>query len=222
MSNRFMSLVSMKVKLIYGFLIFSLPIFSYAHPGDAIELPEWWGNLSLEKIDSSECPDLDGYYSAKGELYELLDGNATSASQNGQNTSYAGTHLPINKKPINKVDYQEPIVSFAIKQDLNSLNITKPSWQSARVEESYLLSLNKKDYSCDHGWLILPATSETIGHESSHSNFKESIRYSKLNDGALVGYITQVIKSSSIWTLGYGETHERVLFIKFPKQTRSD
>lgn len=216
MHNNQMGLVSMKIKLVFVFLMISYSILSYSNQGNGIELPEWWGNLSIERIDGSECPNLNGYYSAKGELYELSDGNATSASQNGQNESYAGNHLVLNKKPIKKVDLHDQIISFSILQDSNSVMITKPSWESTRVQETYFLNLKSKHYACHDGWLILPVTSETMGKESSHLNFKESIRYSKLSNGELVGYITQIIKSSSIWTLGYGEAHERVLFVRFP------
>jgi hypothetical protein len=222
MHGNHLSSIFITSTLLYRLFIFFIPIFSHADEGVMIELPEWWGNLSKSKLGSSKCPNLNGIYSGKGELYELLDGNATSASQNGQNESYARNHLIMNKIPIDRVSYPDQITSFAIEQDINSFSVKKPSWESARIQESYLLSPISKDYLCNDGWLILKATNETIGHESSHSTFKDSIRYSKLSDGALVGYITQSIKSSSIWTLGYGETHERVLFVKFPKQTIPD
>lgn len=194
----------------------SLSINGNAESKDESGMPERWGALSDSRIINSDCPDLNGRYANLGDLYELMNDLATSESQNGYAKANASSNLMFNKKPYSKntIDSShEP--SIVIVQDKSTITIFKPSWESPRVIEQYQFSIEKKEYECDQGWLNFKLDYSTVGAESSHVNFKEKLKLTKLKNGSLLSYVHQIIQNSSIWTLGLGDSHKREVFAKY-------
>jgi hypothetical protein len=191
-----------------------MPTSSYAEDLN-IAHPQWWGELSKFRVVDTECSDLNGKYALSGVGYTTVDGNPTAASQNGYAEVPATTMLSFGKILNSRKVLNENNKFVSLIFDEENLNIIIPSWGDQTVLESYSFSRKKAEYECINGWIKLKADNTYYASEFGHKRFVEDIYLTKMEDGSLLAYLKQKIKTYRILTLDFGSLQHREVFAKF-------
>lgn len=195
-----------RYKLTGFFVLFCAYLTAYAEEKALIVgYPEVWGELSLVRFNNSECPNLSGIYSIDGAGYEEFRGAPSMASMNGTQRVRIDDILGVSKLTNNKNAslYQEDTI--LVSQSANELSIAITYSLGSEKNNNYIFKADAKDFECKANWISFKETTETIGAESSHSNYREIMRMSKLADGSLIFFLDKYVKKTSIWYLGLGD-----------------
>jgi hypothetical protein len=206
-----------RYKLTIFCVLLSAYITAYAEEEAlVVGYPEVWGKLSLVGVNNSECPDLSGIYSIDGTGYEEFRSVPSAASMNGTLKVKVGDILGFRKSTSNNNASLYQKNTILISQSVNELSISIPSSVSNEKNDNYLFKMDAKDFDCKSNWVSFKETTESIGAESSHNNFREVMRMSKLADGSLIFFIDKYVKQTSLWYLGLGDYENySKLYVKY-------
>jgi hypothetical protein len=188
----------------------------YANSDETSSYPEHWGELSTARLESTECPLINGFYNNDGYIYELIDNIENSDAANSNFKITPSILVPWNKEPSHRSSNN--INSVVIKnQNEDSFTVIKPELRNSTNGMSYVFAQSKNEYKCKDGWVVFEEQKYDSSSESSSSNTSKHLSFTILKDGSLLVKNEKVIHSTRIFMLVFSKKKEIITYGKFKR-----
>jgi hypothetical protein len=169
------------------------------------QLPEGWGRIESSRFEGGECPVLSGIYRSTPEESDPNGKGATA----GQYSAFPLYKLfPYYLGENHDVPASEATAvagGFSLDQESASLLTLQRYFETKKVLEKSVFSMQEGDFSCTDGVLKFKRSEEYGMMEGQSVNFQVQVQARKADDGSLI----------MIWSRGpyRGNAPEKAKFV---------